>query len=136
MHVCCNYLPFAPVGGSVQSLLCSSVCSAALVSRHHSLWRSQQIHASSCASARAWHTAEAAPKALDVDAAPGRFASASRPLARKQHYSSQHPRSWRPGRELLVILFDSSRVRLVGLHRKKAHRERADVRYVRNGLCH
>ena len=31
--------------------------------------------------ARAWHAALAAPKALDVDAAPGRFASASRPLA-------------------------------------------------------
>ena len=33
----------------VQSLRCAAVCSAP-VSRHHSLWRSQQIHASSCAS--------------------------------------------------------------------------------------
>jgi hypothetical protein len=36
-----------PYSGSVQS---SVVGSAALVSRHHSLYCSQQIHASSCAS--------------------------------------------------------------------------------------
>ena len=48
MHSFDHSLCFA-YSGSVQSLRCAAVCSAP-VSRHHSLWRSQQIHASSCAS--------------------------------------------------------------------------------------